>query len=407
MIKKKLLLLFLMVGLLVSCEKEEYQSRIYSFTGKAQKGPFITGTTVTLNELNQSLGQTGKSFTTTISSDEGTFSLNNIELNSNLALLTANGFYFSEIYGELSAAPLSLQAISDLTNKESVNINVFTHLIKGRIENLIAGGLSYSDARKQATSELISFLGITETIDLDFESLDISGSEEANGLLLAFSVILQRYTMISNDKPTLTAELTQLLAGLSADFVPDGQITDKTIIDKLLYNISQLNLTDIRKNVQKRYADLGKIITVPDFEKYISKFQIKYANNITTTFSYPEMATPEPVMSPNSKIPNILDPAAFVFNMNTPYCAAAIVPLNKSLTIKVKNITGSCGSGGPLNGWEYIYDHNTPDLVILNSQRQNTLVTMLFIFNTPGSATVEYYEDNKQTPVYTKKISWQ
>jgi hypothetical protein len=244
-------------------------------------------------------------------------------------------------------------------------------------------------------------------MDVDFENLDISESEEANGLLLAFSIILQRYTQVFNERPTLTAELTQLLAALSADFAPDGQITDKAVINKLLYNISQLNLKDIRIHVEKRYADLGKTVTVPDFEKYIAKFQIKYDENISTTFNYPELATPEPIMSPDSKLPNILDPATTVFKVNNPYCAAAIVPLNHSLTIKMKNISGSCGSGGPLNGWEYIYDHNTPDLIILHSQRQNTLITMLFQFNTPGSATVEYYEDNKQTPVLIKNIRWE
>ena len=96
----------------------------YSFSGKAQKGPFITGTTINLNELNTDLGQTGKSFTTSISTDDGSFHLNNIELSSDLVLITANGFYFSEIYGKLSSAPISLQVLADLTDKETININL-------------------------------------------------------------------------------------------------------------------------------------------------------------------------------------------------------------------------------------------------------------------------------------------
>lgn len=155
------LTLGLLTGLLLSCEKDkEGEPEIYSFSGKAQKGPFITGTNVTLNELNSNLGQTGKSFIATISADDGSFNMNNIELNSNLALLTANGFYFSEIYGELSGASLSLQAITDLSGKEHVNINILTHLITGRIENLVSGGMNFKEANEQAKSEALIFLGV-------------------------------------------------------------------------------------------------------------------------------------------------------------------------------------------------------------------------------------------------------
>ncbi len=125
------ILLFVLIPLLfASCEKDDDNSKFYSFTGKVQKGPFVTGTNITLNELNLTLGQTGRSFTTTITTDDGSFSLSNIELFSETALLTANGFYFSEIYGEMSGATLSLQALTDLSEKEKVNINVLTHIIR-------------------------------------------------------------------------------------------------------------------------------------------------------------------------------------------------------------------------------------------------------------------------------------
>ena len=248
--KLNILLLGVLLGLLVSCEKDDNETKSYSFTGKAQKGPYVTGTNITLNELNSNLGQTGKSFTTTINTDDGSFNLSNIELNSDLALLTANGFYFSEIYGELSGATLSLQALTDLSGKESVNINVLTHLIKGRIEKLVADEMSFQEANEQAKSEFITFLGVAEPFDSDFENLDISENEDYNAMLLSFSIILQRYTMWMNEKPTLTAELTQLLSNLSTDFATDGLVDNRELIDTLLYNVSQLNLIDIRNNVE-------------------------------------------------------------------------------------------------------------------------------------------------------------
>jgi len=64
--------------MIISCENND-SPEVYNFTGKVQKGPFVTGTTITLNELNEKLGQTGRTFTSIITSDDGSFELNNIE----------------------------------------------------------------------------------------------------------------------------------------------------------------------------------------------------------------------------------------------------------------------------------------------------------------------------------------
>ena len=404
--KKKLVIIILVLSLIqffVSCEKKDSELKNYSFNGKAQKGPFVTGTNITLNELNSNLVQTGNSFTTSINSDDGSFNLSNIELNSNLALLTANGFYFSEIYGELSGSTLSLQALTDLSGKGFVNINVLTHLIRGRIEKLVADGMSFREANEQAKSEFCIFLGATETFENDFDNLDISENEDYNAMLLSFSIILQRYTMKMNEKPTLTAELTQLLSNLSTDFAADGLINNRVLIDTLLYNISQLNLIDIRNNVENRYSNLGQTVTIPDFEKYIAKFQEKYSDNLYTNFTYPDMASPNPVIAPDGIIANILVPKDTVFQA-APYSVAAIIPLNKSL--KIKFIGSNITIGGPTYGWELINEY--PNGFTLNSQRQNELMSMLIRLEYGGgNVTVEYYENNNDFPTFTKHIRWE
>lgn len=399
--KMNLLLLGLLTVLLVSCEKDK-DSNIFSFTGKAQKGPFITGTTITLNELNDQLGQTGRSFTTSINADDGSFSLSNIELESDLALLTANGFYFSELYGELSGASLSLQALADLSGKASVNINVLTHLIKGRVEKLVAEGMSFQEANEQAKSEFMVFLGVTEPFEHDFDKLDISANDKEHAMLLAFSIILQRHTLMWNERPTLTAELTQLLSNLSADFAADGLISDSRLIDTLSFNISQLNLLDVRKNVEVRYAGLGQTVTIPNFEKYIGLFQEKYSAHLYTSFTYPSLASPDPVLSPNGKIQNILVPADTVYEA-APYVAAAIIPLNK--TLRIKFIGQNISLGGMVTGWEVINEY--PNGFTINSQRQNELMSMLLHLEYGGGhARIEYYENSTETPTFVKNIEW-
>lgn len=402
--KINILLLGLILSLFISCDKDNIDnSEIYSFNGKAQKGPFITGTNITLNELNLNLGQTGKSFTTTITTDDGSFSLNNIDLSSNLALLTANGFYFSEIYGELSGATLSLQALTDLSEKEYVNINVLTHLTKGRIENLVSDGMSFQAATEQAKSEFFTFLGVTESFDTDFDDLDISVDEKYNAVLLSFSIILQRHTIILNERSALTAELTQLLSNISSDFATDGLITNRALIDTLLYNISQLNLIDIRKNVEQRYSDLGQTVSIPNFETYIAKFQEKYSNNLYTSFTYPDSASVDPLT--DEILPNILVPSDTVFALGS-YTLAAIIPLNSNLTIKFIGENSNYNYTLALvTGWELINEH--PNGFTINSQRQNELMSVSLQLESPGQATIEYYENNSETPTFTKNIKWE
>jgi len=397
----------LLAFLLTGCERIFHGTGEYSFSGKVQKGPFVSGTTITLNELNDKLGQTGRAFTTQVTGDNGQFSLDNIELESELVQITASGYYYNELYGVLSGAPLTLYVITDLSGHETVNINLLTHLMKGRLEKLVSGGSSFEQALEQAKSELLVFMGVEEAFEEEFEEFDITGNGDPDALLLAFSLIVQRYTLFSLQIPSLTAELTQLLSRLSEDFREDGMITGQPLIDTLMYNISQLNLIDIRNNLQQKYADLGISGSVPDFEKYIGMFQEKYCDQLYTEFFYPGMASPDPATAPDAKIPNILVPADTLFRAGNPYSVAAIIPLNSALTIRfISHGSGSnFGVSGPVCGWEYVNQH--PNGFILNAQRQNQMMSTLMYLMDPGSAVIEYYENSQETPTFTKTIRWE
>lgn len=362
------------------------------------------GATVTLNELDADLSQSGTSFITTISSDDGSFSLNNMKLNSDKVLLTATGFFFSELYGESSYAPLTLQTMAELDENSVVNINVLTHVAKGRIEQLVANGQDFRSAKSQAEAELLSFLGVTESFGVNIENMDISGDEAYDGLLLAFSVMLQRYSSNYFDAPLLTPELTRLISSLSADFADNGIIDTQALIDQLLDNISTLNLMDIRENVEDYYRNLGQNVTVPDFEHYVALFQEKYSENIYADFYYPEEADPEPNLP--SLAPNILLPSLTELDAPLTYAAAAIVPTNSSLKIRI--VGTDLGVCGPLYGWRMI--QSSPGDYTLVSQRQNELITTMVCVGYEGvegaSARIEYYENSDDTPTFVKEITW-
>ena len=375
----------------------------FSFSGKVQKGPFVTGATITVNELNENLGQTGKSFTTSIASDDGSFSLNNLEMESDLALLSGNGFFFNEVLGQLSSAQITLQAIADLTDEETVNINVLTHITKSRIETLVGEGMSFADAKRQAEGEFQDFLGVTEHFNQGFEQMSIASQGDFNAMLLAFSIILQRPSNNIAVVPTLPAELTWLMTSLSTDFAVDGAVNDEALVDTLLYNISIQNQRYIRQRIQNYYSGLGQNVDIPDFESYIAMFQAAH-QELVTEFIYPDEASPAPEIGNDGAVPNILVKDVTQFDGTQAYVVAAITPLGKSLKVKV---TGNVRlDAGLNNGWVYT-DYTTNGFTI-EPQRQNMLVSMLVYLldeNRDGSATIEYYEDS-DTPTFTKVITW-
>ena len=375
----------------------------FSFSGKVQKGPFVTGATITVNELNENLGQTGKSFTTSIASDDGSFSLSNLEMESDLALLSGNGFYFNEVLGQLSSSQITLQAIADLTDEETVNINVLTHITKSRIETLVGEGMSFADAKRQAEGEFQDFLGVTEHFNQGFEQMSIASQGDFNAMLLAFSIILQRPSNNIAVVPTLPAELTWLMTSLSTDFASDGAINDEALVDTLLYNISIQNQRYIRQRIQNYYSGLGQNVEIPDFESYIAMFQAAH-QELVTEFIYPDEASPVPELGPGGEVANILVKDMTQFDGTHAYVVAAITPLRKSLKVKV---TGNVRvDAGLNNGW--VITDNSNNGFTIEPQRQNELVSMLVYLkgdSKDGSATIEYYEDS-DTPTFTKQITW-
>lgn len=401
--KNKLALILALSALFLaaSCSKEK-TGGTFSFAGKVQKGPFVTGTTITVNELNESLGQTGRSFTTSITSDDGSFSLANLEMESNLALLSGNGFYFNEVLGQLSSAQITLQAIADLTDETTININVLTHVTKARIETLVSEGKSFHDAKRQAEGEFQDFLGVAEHFSQGFEQMSIASDGDYNAMLLAFSVILQRPSNALNEIPTLPAELTWLMTSLSSDFADNGTIDSQALVDTLLHNISLQNPVYIRNRIHNYYSGLGLEVDLPDFESYIELFQAAH-QELVTEFIYPDKASPAPWEGPGGEVANILVKNATHFDGTHAYVVAAVTPLGKSLKVKA---TGDVhASINQNNGWVVI--DNTNGFTI-EAQRHNELVSMIVVFYTDtkdGSATVEYYEDS-DTPTFTKQISW-
>ena len=231
-----LFLIFVLTFMIYSCEKEKdniTKLKLDKVSGFVQKGPYLNGTSITISELTDDLTPTGKNFTSQIFDNIGTFEIKNVNLSSQYVELKADGFYYNEVNNSNSSAQLTLFALSDLSNKSSLNVNILSNLEKNRVDYLVSNGATFSVAKNQAQSEILSIFEISKEGISASEQLDILKSEDDNAVLLAVSVIIQGYLSV--------AELAELLANISTDIREDGQLNSQTLGSTLIIMQGQLN----------------------------------------------------------------------------------------------------------------------------------------------------------------------
>ena len=327
-----------------SCKKEEPKFIKQKLTGLVQKGPYIIGTSISMYELDQKLGQTGNIFATQMSDNSGTFEINNVRLTSNYVEFLAGGYYFNEVEGDISTAPLNLSAISDISNISSINVNILTHLEKLRVEYLVKHDKTFSEAKKIAQSEILAIFGFKSTGIDNSETFDISVDNESNAILLAISVILQGNRSVG--------DLSELLASISNDVREDGILNSENIMLALRNSTKELVLNDIRVNLENRYMSLGIRASIPNFEKYINIF-LAYTGKEPLTYTQQATnisvigATLNGIVNANSLKTSVI----FEYGTTTNYGATIIASQNS--VSGTTNVSVNASLNGLLPGTTY------------------------------------------------------
>lgn len=226
--------------------------------GYTQKGPFITGSDVAVQELDGALNPTGKSFQTQISNDQGNFNIECLTANE-YAEFVAEGYYFNETIGDLSSSKLTLRALSKID--KATNINVLTTLQCNRIKSLIRGGASFESAAEQSKKEVLELFGLKDYPVSNFDDMDISKSGESNSILLAISSILQQDRSVG--------EMSELIAKLANDLADDGVVGAEALKEKLTNSARKVKPTEVVNNLQSRYAELGVEVEIVDFSQFV------------------------------------------------------------------------------------------------------------------------------------------
>ena len=248
-----------------SVEPIPVEPKSYSLTGNFEKGPFIIGSEITIQEFDDNLVSTGKTFHTETNSNVGNYNMDLI-LTEELVEVSADGYYFDEILGQLSNSKLRLSALANASVNENININILTHLSKKRIKTLVSDGKGFSVAKKQAeeeVQELFSFVSADWEIN-DFDRMSISEYGDNNSYLLLVSAIIQNINMS-------TSQLSEYIERLAQDLSDNGVVNDNALVESINLSAQTINLSIVRTNLINRYSELGESLSLPDFELLLNR----------------------------------------------------------------------------------------------------------------------------------------
>ncbi len=248
-------------------DPERVTITVDSLTGFAQKGPFLKGGKVTLYELHDgyTLEKTGKTYSCEILNDSGYYKFPKMELSSQYVLINVNGYYQELSTGEKSMDPVEMNALVDLLERKTANINLFTHLEAGRVKNLVQHKqMNVQSAKARARKEVFNVFHIDTTgFNTPFETMNVLGETDAEASLLAMSILLQNMS----DKT-----IPELIAGMADDFAKNGAWTDSLNKAKLAEETIFPDFMGAYAFYRSNMIESGLSAKVPYFEKYLRYF---------------------------------------------------------------------------------------------------------------------------------------
>lgn len=162
----------------------------------------------------------------------------------------------------MSSGTLNLRALVDLSDETTVNVNLLTHLKYQRIQKLIAEGMKFREANKQAQKELFTAFGLQKYAEKDASTFSIAEGTDESAALIAISSLL----LVNRSE----AALTEYLAKLCREFGESGKFGNNTlqqISEDKKYLSNQLS--SVRENIINRYESLGIDIEVKELNRFI------------------------------------------------------------------------------------------------------------------------------------------
>lgn len=336
------------------------EEKTYSIEGYAQKGPFVVGSSVTISELNDELYPTGRVFFSTILTDEGYFEIPGVILVSPYVQIKVEGRFFGETTGAVQVDELVLYSIADLRETQSTNVNIITHLIKNRIEELVQeDGQSLKDAKQHAFEEFLQIFNWEDFNVNAAEELNLEDADSGGAILLAVSTIFDNIQAHTVRVETIT--------NFQYDF-KDGDLDSDLTKSALITSAKFMYRDAVNLNLENFYGHAN----FADFTLPMDQF-IENSDFI----NYEELIFPE---SFNDK-ENLLRRTNLQLNKNTTYYISVIVPAGmfSDIVVALNAYTASASNTFTASpeDWEHIVE--SPGSLCPDSEAQTCYQKNVFI----------------------------
>jgi hypothetical protein len=255
-------------------------------SGSVQKGPFVLGSSISLSAIDGTGTPTGQVFNTQTTDDLGDFAVT-FTYRGNVDV-AAQGYYYDEVTGGLSTAPIVLRALYAISNggPQSAYVNIRTHLAHDRALALMGdAGMSLTSAEAQAEAELVAALGIGGGFQpggTGIASNELGGDNDQNAYLFALSAILvQAAREQAGDGGSVDATLQQLINTIAVDLSATGQLPT-TLTSQIRTAEQDLDVDLTMDFFATRLAATGSSATIPDLNRAVDSDGDGYRNRIDT-----------------------------------------------------------------------------------------------------------------------------
>lgn len=272
--------------------------------GVAEKGPFRYGTSVSVVELDSvmRLEPSDRIHRTCVVSGDGSYSFGSIDLVSPYVRVDVSGYYKNELTGGLSSDMVTLSTVTDLTERDSVNVNMLTHLEAPRTLKMVENTGNNQPIRAMKEQALRDIFYSFDIVIPGYndggnaqggfggqmqqpgvgsmqkpviaDDISLFGNGDFSAALIAISVMMQRRGSGS--------EMLEYAAGIADRIRGNGNWDDwgarADLADWLMVLDTSGAYNAIRKNLENLHQG-----EVPDFEKYLRNFWTK-------TYQFPACA---------------------------------------------------------------------------------------------------------------------
>lgn len=400
--RNSFLVILSIILFLLSCNRDKNKEEIVtSIKGKAQKGPFVNGSTVVIYELDKNLNPTGRSFSSKITNNQGSYQIDSITLSSPYIQVEVEGLYYSELDGNVSFREITINSLAKVSEGKTSNVNLITQIENTRVKNLVDEGLSFEEAKIQSLEELVKVFSYPYEVDGTSESFDLFADSQDGIFLFCLSAVL----LATNDDYDAAkyASWLNFLLELEADFGDNGKIDSSDLENRLKLGVfyTLRNADSIRDGFKKTIEVTGASIEVPYFEPIVEKLFTDYISDGEADFEDVEDFFP---FSEQTNIANLLD-GSLISTQDLILALDAPSDMNgNEFTLDIKafsSITASLESPA----WEHYDAEGVYATINLPSNNLLGRIEIPFTYNGVGTFSLTYFfkKTEEGSELYTEE----